>query len=490
MHVRNTVLQLQCWVRVQRAVAYTAHVRTVRDCLALMNAKVAERKQQVTEKKLRHMIRHTIHLQSIQRGNQARRLVRNIRAARNIQRVYKGYRQLKIFYSQKRSAIKIQAIFRASSQSKKYLVARARLISLQAVYRGFSQQQQYKRDRGNFIKLQAEWRRYSMEQTFKTQKAAGIKIQANFRAYVQAQKFQCTRAHVILSQAISRGFVARQFVARHRARVMSASQQIQSLWKGYKARKASKKAMRSIHVIQAHYRGWMERMRLWNACRALATKAREMRMRIEEARKQVQEHLKLGNKTKAGIEVLLMDPSISRSMKAVESLEIATRLSRECAQCITELGAVERLYKVISTCTRSLPEMKLAKACLQTLNNFSIYKEKFRLEISLMPISAVTLAEFIESKRDDDQEAVLLAIKLLRFICEDAFSAAEIAAIPRVDGLSTPFERLNRTIHMMEKKIPKAAPLANNNGKPSAADKYCKCIKALKALTRTIGESK
>jgi len=107
-----------------------------------------------------------------------------------------------------------------------------------------------------------------------------------------------------------------------------------------------------------------------------------------------------------------------------------------------------------------------------------------------MPISALTLAEFIESKRDDDQEAVLLAIKLLRFICEDAFSAAEIAAIPRVDGLSTPFERLNRTIHMMEKKIPKAAPLANNNGKPSAADKYCKCIKALKALTRTIGESK
>jgi hypothetical protein len=430
-------------------------------------------------------------MQSNFRGRQARLLHKSIRAARNIQRVYKGYRQLKIFNSQKRSAIMIQAIFRAFSQSQKYLVARDRLISLQAVYRGFSQQQQYKRERGNLIKLQAEWRRYSMEQTFKTKKAAAIKIQANFRAYVQAQKFQRTRAHVILSQAICRGFVARQFVARHRARAMSASLQIQSLWKGYKARKASKKAMRSIHVIQAHYRGWMERLRLWNACRALATKAREMRMRIEEARRQVQEHLKLGNKTKAGIEVLLMDPSISRSMKAVESLEIATRLSRECAQCITELGAVERLYKVISTCTRSLPEMKLAKACLQTLNNFSIYKEKFRLEISLMPISAVTLAEFIESKRDDDQEAVLLAIKLLRFICEDTFSAAEIAAIPRVDSSSTPFERLNRTIHMMEKKIPtKAAPLANNNGKPSAADKYCKCIKALKALTRTIGESK
>mmetsp|Transcript_97849 Transcript_97849/g.143247 ORF Transcript_97849/g.143247 Transcript_97849/m.143247 type:complete len:250 (+) Transcript_97849:3-752(+) len=249
--------------------------------------------------------------------------------------------------------------------------------------------------------------------------------------------------------------------------------------------------MRSINVIQAHYRGWVERKRLWNACRELASKARAMRQRIEDARRQVQDHLKLGNKTKAGIEVLLMDPSISKSIKAVESLEIATRLSKECAQCITELGAVPRLYMLLSSCTRSLPELKLAKQSLQTLNNFAIYKDKFRQDLSQMPIAAETLAEFIESKRDDDQEAVFLAIKLLRFICEDAFNAAEIAGIQSVKGSHTPFERLNRTITMMEKKAPKATPLANNNGKTAAtATYYAKCIKSLKMLTRTIGDSK
>ena len=134
--------------------------------------------------------------------------------------------------------------------------------------------------------------------------------------------------------------------------------------------------------------------------------------------------------------------------------------------------------------------MKLAKACLQTLGNFALYKEKFRMEISLMPLSATTLAEFIESKRDDDQEAVLLATNLMRFICEDPFNAAEIAAIQSVKNAPTPFDRLNRTINMMEKKAPKPTALANNNGRSQATDKYTKCIKALKALTRTIGDNK
>ena len=134
--------------------------------------------------------------------------------------------------------------------------------------------------------------------------------------------------------------------------------------------------------------------------------------------------------------------------------------------------------------------MKLAKQTLTTLNNFAIYKDKFRQDISLMPLCATTLAEFIESKRDDDQELVYLAIKLLRFICEDAYSAAEIAAMLSEGNRPTPFERLNRTVSMMEKKAPKAVPLANNNGKPPAGAGYLKCIKSLKSLTRTIGENK
>ena len=494
-HVRTTAVQLQCWVRVQRAVAVTEHVRMVRDCLALLTAKVAERKQQVIENRLRHMIRHTITLQKIQRGNKARRLVRDKRAAIAVQRVYKGYRQRKAFRTQKRAAIVIQANFRCFNETEKYQITRDRLIVLQSVYRGWSQQQKYQQDRCKLIKLQAEWRRFTMEESFKMQKASAIKIQAMYRGYSQQQKYQQTCKLLIFAQAVCRGFMARRFVAEERRRMNHASLAIQCLWRGYAVRKETTKAIRSINTIQAHYRGWRERMQLWNACKHLAAKAREMRKRIEEARKQVQEHLKLGNKTKAGIEVLLSDPSISKSMQAVQSLELATRLSGECVQCITELGAVESLYKLVADSGRSLPEMKLARACLDTLNNFSIYKDKFRQELSPMPLCASTLAEFIESKRDDDhQEAALAAIKLLRFICEDPFNAAEIAAIRSIKGAPTPFERLNRTLTMLEKKAPKAVvPLANANGskgKPAAANNYNKCIKALKALIKTVGENK
>ena len=122
--------------------------------------------------------------------------------------------------------------------------------------------------------------------------------------------------------------------------------------------------------------------------------------------------------------------------------------------------------------------MQLAKKSLKTLNNFSIYKDKFRNDISQMPLCAEVCAEFIESKRDQDEEAVFLATKLLRFICEDEFNAAEIAAIASVNRAPTPFERLNRTINMMERKAPK---------EEKKAQMHAKAIKALKALTKTIG---
>jgi hypothetical protein len=405
--------------------------------------------------------------------------------------VYKGYLQLKTFRAQKRAAIKIQANYRSFAQTDMYKATRARLISLQAVYRGFSQQQKYQHDRVNLIKLQAEWRRYSMEQAFKVQRSSAIKVQACFRAFYLSKKYQQTLAKVIHIQAFCKGSVTRKFVADKKIRMNRACLGIQSVWRGYVARKSFRHTMRSVHAMQAYYRSWKERMAMWERCKELATKSREMRRRIKEAKQRVQEHLKLGNKTKAGIEVLLTDPAISKSIKAVESLETATRLSVECAQCVTELGAIGKLYTVIQNTTRSRPEMQLARLCLQTLNNFSLYKDKFRMEISQMPLSAEVLAEFIESKRDEDQETVLLAIQLLRFICEDPFNAAEFAAIRSINRAPTPFERLNRTICMMEKKVPKAVPLSNNNGKaPQAANMYAKCIKSLKLLTWTIGENK
>jgi hypothetical protein len=42
---------------------------------------------------------------------------------------------------------------------------------------------------------------------------------------------------------------------------------------------------------------------------------------------------------------------------------------------------------------------------------------------------------------------------------------------------------------MMEKKAPKATPLAASNGKAPATSGYVKCIKALKALSKTIVEN-
>ena len=205
-------------------------------------------------------------------------------------------------------------------------------------------------------------------------------------------------------------------------------------------------------------------------------------MRIAEAQKQVQEHMKLGNRTAHSLELLLESTSISSTRNAITSLEMATRLSDVCAQCTVELGAIEKLYEIMRSCNRSKPELMLAKQCLQTLSNFTLYKTRFRDDLCILPLTAEALAEFIQNMREADEDAVLLAVGLLRFICTDESKASEIAALPARGSLPTPMHRLNMTLNMLQKKIPK--PI--NNRKPQTP----KLVVELQSLIQVIGQNK
>ncbi len=168
----------------------------------------------------------------------------------------------------------------------------------------------------------------------------------------------------------------------------------------------------------------------------------------------------------AGLEVLINSRSITTTMKAVGSLEIATRYSPECAHIISEMGAVARLYLVLQSCNRSKPHLMLAKQTLQTLFNFTAHGAEFRAKVSQLPIAADVLAEFAQTMRDTDEECVLQAVKLLRWISADPQTSADISGAFSVNGQPTAVERLGMTLKCLERK-----------GKPAGAQPSIKAVK-------------
>jgi hypothetical protein len=168
--------------------------------------------------------------------------------------------------------------------------------------------------------------------------------------------------------------------------------------------------------------------------------------------------MKLSNRTKSGLEVLLKSASITTTMKAISSLEVASKWSDVCACCIADLGAIEKLYCVIRSCNRSKPHIELARSCLRTIANFTTYGDKFREEVSALPVAAEALSEVIQNMRDTDDECVLKAIRLLSYIAQDKDRAMQISQLCGVDGQPSPVQRLNLTMVSLKRRTVK--PLA------------------------------
>ena len=446
----------------------------------------------------------SVTMQSQFRGRQDRLLCKAIRASIQIQRIYKGYRALKAFHKAKASATKIQTAFRCFIEKCKYQLTHSRMVQLQTAFRRYSQQKEYASTRAAIVLMEKMARGFLVRRAVAKQHAASVKIQTVFRRYLQVCTFSVSRARIVKiqtafrcfsqsssfhrlrtgSQTAQRLFRGRQ--ARRLATMMRATVRIQTAWRGYAARAWARRYLRSVSVVQAHYRGWVERKRMWAACRQLASKAREMRQRIAAAKAQVQQHMTLGNRTQAGLDVLIHSDSISAVIKAVGSLEVATQWSDVCAQCIAELGAVEKLYSVLRSCNRSQPHIILARQTLATLNNFTRYGDRFRPQLAALPLAAQALGEVMQSMSSTDEEVVALAAALLRFLTRDADTAAAIAAVPAERSAPAPLTRFQTVLASFERKVGVRQPLAATQGAGGAKGKDDRKVATVKTLKAAI----
>jgi abnormal spindle-like microcephaly-associated protein len=119
---------------------------------------------------------------------------------------------------------------------------------------------------------------------------------------------------------------------------------------------------RAAVVVQSVWRGRMVRAR---AGKMLL----DMRARIAAAKAAVQEHMKLGNRTRAALDALLSSSSVATCLRAISALEVASEHSIVCAIQIVQQGAVPVIYRLLAQCNRSITSQQLQKHAVRTLAN-------------------------------------------------------------------------------------------------------------------------
>ncbi len=113
---------------------------------------------------------------------------------------------------------------------------------------------------------------------------------------------------------------------------------------------------RAAVVVQSVWRGRMVRVR---AGKILL----EMRARIAAAKAAVQEHMKLGNRTRAALGALLSSSSVAVCLKDISALEVASEHSIVCAMQIVQQGAVPVIYRLFGPMQPIHNISAAAKAC-------------------------------------------------------------------------------------------------------------------------------
>ncbi|NXP08625.1 ASPM protein, partial [Thinocorus orbignyianus] len=174
-------------------------------------------------------------LQSAVRGMKARKIARQVRAARKIQSFLQMAVQRRRFLQLRRAAVTIRAYYLMHRTKSRYASYKRAALVLQQCYRshlaGKHQRTTYLQTRRSIVIVQARVRGFIEKKRFHKIKESTIKIQASYRRYK-----------------------TRQWVNKVRA-----AQVIQAWFWGWRARKEYTSVVKAVRVVQSHFRTKQQR---------------------------------------------------------------------------------------------------------------------------------------------------------------------------------------------------------------------------------------
>uniref|UniRef100_A0A8B9Z8A6 Assembly factor for spindle microtubules n=1 Tax=Buteo japonicus TaxID=224669 RepID=A0A8B9Z8A6_9AVES len=174
-------------------------------------------------------------IQSAFRGMKARKIARQMRAARKIQSYLQMAVQRRKFTQLRTAAITLRAYYLMHKTKTQYTSYKKAAVVLQRCYRSH---------------LTVKYQRMTYLQTQRNI----IIVQARVRGLIEKKRFHKIKASTIKIQASYRGYKARQWVNK-----MRAAQVIQAWFRGCRARKEYASVVKAVCVIQSHFKTKQQR---------------------------------------------------------------------------------------------------------------------------------------------------------------------------------------------------------------------------------------
>ncbi|NWV53811.1 ASPM protein, partial [Daphoenositta chrysoptera] len=299
MYVQRRYYKQLCWaatVTQQRFRAKTAREAAMRNYAEIRKAVIC--------------------LQAAFRGRKARQLYKASVAARRIQSFLRMCTERRRFLAKKSAAITIQSMFRcqrartrytlirssavavqrwyrsclrARSQRAEYLAQRQAVVVIQSAFRAMKarktarqlraarkiqsflqmalQRRKYIQLRAAAVTLQSYYLMQKCKSQYKSCKRAAVVLQQHYRSHLagkhQRMTYLQTRRSIILVQATVRGYIER----RRFHKIKESTIKLQAAYRGYKARQWVCK-IRAAQVIQAWFRGYKARKEYASVLRA------------------------------------------------------------------------------------------------------------------------------------------------------------------------------------------------------------------------------
>ncbi|NXY41189.1 ASPM protein, partial [Ceuthmochares aereus] len=174
-------------------------------------------------------------IQSAFRGMKARKIARQIRAARKIQSFLQMAVQRRKFVQLRTAAITLQAYYLMHKTKSQYTSYKKAAVTLQRCYRSH---------------LTMKYHRMAYLQTRRNI----IVVQARVRGFIGKKRFHKIKESTIKIQESYRGYKAQQLVKK-----MRAAQVIQAWFQGCRARREYASVIKAVHVIQSYFKTKQQR---------------------------------------------------------------------------------------------------------------------------------------------------------------------------------------------------------------------------------------
>ncbi|KAI8771163.1 abnormal spindle microcephaly-associated protein [Biomphalaria glabrata] len=208
--------------------------------------------------------------------------------------------------------------------------------------------------------------------------SAAVKIQSFFKMVLARRRYDRLQKSVLFIQASLRTWLVRRHMLLVKKREVSAVC-IQSAVRGWLTRRrvthALQERLQKIHlerlknksalILQSLWRGYKVRRDIKN------TKIVKARKKVQKATLSATRENTLGARTTSALDFLLQVKDLAQILEALIHLEYATRLSPVCCLQIIEVNAVSVLFRLISSCNRSVPHMELIRYSICILLNLA-----------------------------------------------------------------------------------------------------------------------